>query len=129
MAMAEAPRPPGMMLLRAPHRAMFLGGCAMLLASFALWAVEIAARAGVAGGGSWTLPPAWMHALLVLGGVFPFFIFGFLLTAMPRWQGVPDLVARDWSHAWYLLAAGWSVALAGMLQSGLLVAGLVVVLA
>lgn len=129
MAMAEAPRPPGMMLLRAPHRAMFLGGCAMLLASFALWAVEIAARAGVAGGVSWTLPPAWMHALLVLGGVFPFFIFGFLLTAMPRWQGVPDLVARDWSHAWYLLAAGWSVALAGMLQSGLLVAGLVVVLA
>lgn len=129
MAMAEGTQVPGMMVFRAPHRAMFLGGCVMLLASFALWAVEIGARAGFVGGVTWMLPPAWMHALLILCGVFPFFIFGFLLTAMPRWQGLADLSVRDWSWAWRLLAVGWCVSLAGMLLPGALVPGLVLVLA
>lgn len=127
--MADGPEVPGMMLFRAPHRAMFLGGCVMLLASFGLWAIEIAARAGFMGVMAWTLPPAWMHALLILCGVFPFFIFGFLLTAMPRWQGVADLVAHDWVWAWRLLASGWCMALAGLLLPGALVPGLLVVLA
>lgn len=128
MAMVESPEKPGRVLFRAPHRAMFLGGCAMLLASFTLWAIEIAGRAGLVGGVAWVLPPAWMHALLILCGVFPFFIFGFLLTAMPRWQGLPDLNTRDWSWAWRLLAGGWCASLVGMLLPGLLVAGLVAVL-
>lgn len=127
--MAEVPAVTGMMLFRAPHRAMFMGGCTMLLASFGLWVVEIAARAGWAGGIAWSFPPAWVHALLILGGVFPFFIFGFLLTAMPRWQGLPDLQTRDWSWAWCLLAAGWCVSLVGIGLPAALVPGLLVVLA
>lgn len=128
MVMAKSSEEPGWVLFRAPHRAMFLGGCVMLLASFVLWAIEIAARAGLVGGVAWVLPPAWMHALLILGGVFPFFIFGFLLTAMPRWQGLPDASTRDWLWGWRLLAGGWCAILVGMLLPGVLVAGLVAVL-
>jgi uncharacterized protein involved in response to NO len=108
---------------------MFLSGAVMLLAGFALWALELAARAGVVPAPVWVLPPAWMHALLVLGGVFPFFILGFLFTAMPRWQGAPDLVRAQWLWPWRLLAAGWLTACVGLWLPGVLVAGLGLVMA
>ena len=34
----------------------------------------------------WPLPAPWIHALLMIFGFFPFFIFGFVMTAGPRWQ-------------------------------------------
>ncbi len=128
-APAAAPAASGRMLFAAPHRAMFLAGMAMLLATFALWAIELAARAGFAPSPGWPLPAGWMHALIVLGGVFPFFIFGFLFTAMPRWQGAPDLGTRDWLWPWRLLAAGWALALPGLWLPWLLAVGLLFVLA
>ena len=115
-------------LFAAPHRSMFFSGGVMLLVAFLLWALELAARVGVMPALPWTVPPGWMHALLVLGGVFPLFMFGFLLTAMPRWQGEHELKQSVWLWPWRFLAAGWAVAVAGMLVPGLLAAGLVLVL-
>jgi uncharacterized protein involved in response to NO len=116
-------------LFAAPHRSMFLTGGIMLLISFALWAVEIAARAGALEPVAWRMAPGAMHALLVLTGVFPFFMKGFVLTAMPRWQGMNDLGAESWLGAWHLLAAGWVAAVIGLVVPGLLVGGLMVVTA
>jgi uncharacterized protein involved in response to NO len=116
-------------LFAAPHRSMFLAGGVTLLAGFALWALEMAARAGVFPSLPWAVPSGWMHAMVVLAGVFPFFMFGFLLTAMPRWQGMEDLSAAQWLWPWRLLAGGWAVAFAGLLLPGLLALGLLGVLA
>jgi len=116
-------------LFAAPHRSMFFTGGVMLLVAFMLWAAELASRVGLMPALPWTLPPGWMHALLVLGGVFPLFMFGFLLTAMPRWQGERDLVQSVWLWPWRLLAAGWAITVAGMLVPGLLAVGLLLVLA
>ena len=113
----------------APHRPMFFSGGVMLLVAFALWTIELAARTGMWPAPPWVLPPAWMHAVLVLPGIFPFFMFGFLLTAMPRWQGEPDVTAAVWLTPWRLLAAGWAVVVAGLLVPGLLAVGLLIVLA
>ncbi|HJV28710.1 MAG TPA: NnrS family protein [Aromatoleum sp.] len=113
----------------APHRSMFLTGATMLLTAFTLWTVEIAARAGLAPSVSWTLPPVWMHALLVTCGMFPLFMFGFLLTAMPRWQAFDEIPQARWLGAWRLLAAGWAIAVVGMVVPGLLIAGLMLALA
>ncbi|NMG45816.1 NnrS family protein [Aromatoleum toluvorans] len=116
------------MLFVAPHRAMFLSGAVMLLVSFAMWALELGARVGLMPAIGWVLPPAWMHALLVTSGVFPFFMFGFLLTAMPRWQGYDEIASGRWLWAWRLLAAGWGLTVAGMLVPGIAIPGLLLVL-
>ena len=100
----------------------------MLLVAFTLWALELASRVGLTSAFPWTLPPGWMHALLVLGGVFPPFMFGFLLTAMPRWQGEHDLTQSVWLWPWRFLVAGWAVVVAGTLVPGLLAVGLLLVL-
>lgn len=117
----------GAFLLVAPHRPMFFSGGVLLLIAFALWMVELGARAGLVSTLAWPLPAGWLHALLVGSGVFPFFMFGFLLTAMPRWQGVGDLPKANWVRAWRVLASGWGLVIAGLWLPGLLLAGLVVV--
>ncbi len=115
-------------LFAAPHRSMFFLGGVMLLVAFILWALELASRVGLTPVLPWTLPPGWMHALLVLGGVFPPFMFGFLLTAMPRWQGEHDVTQSMWLWPWRFLVAGWAVTVAGTLVPGLLAIGLLLVL-
>lgn len=115
-------------LFAAPHRSMFLAGGVMLLVGFALWTFELTVRIGIVPSLGWVLPSGWVHALLVLGGVFPFFMFGFLLTAMPRWQGIADVVQAQWLWPWRLLASGWGVVIIGLWAQGLLALGLLLVL-
>lgn len=108
MLHTPAPDPPRERpLFAAPHRPMFLSGGVMLLISFALWAAELAARAGLIPAISWSFLTGWLHALMVVSGIFPFFIFGFLLTAMPRWQGAEEASRPVWLRAWQLLVVGW----------------------
>ena len=77
-------------LFAAPHRSMFLAGAVQALLAFAPWAWELLARTGLFAGPAWPWPPAWVHALWAAYGIFPFFVFGFLMTVIPRWQGLPD---------------------------------------
>jgi uncharacterized protein involved in response to NO len=116
-------------LFAAPHRSMFLAGGSMLLIGFVLWAIELAARVGLATPTQWSLAPGVMHAMLVVGGVFPFFMKGFLLTAMPRRQGMADLDQSPWIGPWHLIVAGWLVTILGLVVPALLVGGLLTVLA
>ena len=113
----------------APHRPMFLAGGVMLLVGFALWTIELGARIGLGSPVGWTLPGGWMHALLVSLGVFPFFIFGFLFTAMPRWQGMADLPRQRWLPPWMLLAGGWTLVVIGLVVPSLLAVGLLTLFA
>lgn len=98
-------------LLAAPHRLFFfLGVVALLLASL-WWLVHLWARSG----GfvlPMAVPPTWMHAWLMTSGFFPFFLFGFLFTAGPRWLNVPAPSAPA-------LFAPALVAFAGFLLSGI----------
>jgi uncharacterized protein involved in response to NO len=67
--------------------------------------------------------------MLLCCGVFPFFMFGFILTAGPRWQGAGESTPRDFVPAFALLACGWLLVWAALLQPQLLVAGLALALA
>ena len=101
-------------LLDAPHRVFFFAAAVQILLASAWWAATLAAR--LAGTGI-ALPSgvssAGTHALLMIYGFFPLFIFGFLFTAGPRWldrpgpershYAVPALVAGG--SAWLLLPA------------------------
>ncbi len=119
---------PRWQLLAAPHRAMFFSGTVLLLSSFVLWAAELAARVGLLASMPWALPAGWLHGLIVASGVLPLYMFGFLLTAMPRWQGQPDLQPRQWQPAWCLLASGWVLVMMGAFAKPLLMVSLCIIL-
>jgi len=71
----------------APHRLFFFLGMLGLAAASLWWLAQLIARAaGVPL--ALTLPPAWIHGWLMLNGFLPFFMFGFLFTAGPKWLNV-----------------------------------------
>jgi uncharacterized protein involved in response to NO len=90
------------LLASAPHRPLFLAGTVAVMLSMAWWAVELTwMRFGLGGWPQPTIPPGWAHGMLIQYGLFPLFMFGFLLTTFPRWLGRPDL---PWTR--YLPIAG-----------------------
>ena len=85
-------------LLDAPYRVFFFAAGLQLLAAGAWWAATLVARAaGVALPlGSGVAAP-FAHALVMIYGFFPLFIFGFLHTVAPRWLGRPLPSRRDYA--------------------------------
>jgi uncharacterized protein involved in response to NO len=76
------------------HRTMFFFGALQAVAAVAWWSVDLGARyLGWYPAIAWTVPPMWAHAWLLLYGLFPFFMFGFLMTAGPNWLGAPKMPA------------------------------------
>ncbi|TAM57278.1 MAG: NnrS family protein [Rhodanobacter sp.] len=80
------------LLASAPHRLLFLAGSIAVLLSMAWWAVELSwMRFGLPHWPQPSIPPGWAHAMLMQYGMFPLFMFGFLLTVFPRWLNQPAL--------------------------------------
>jgi uncharacterized protein involved in response to NO len=76
------------LLGRVPHRLFFLLGALQAVAVMGWWLLDLGGRyAGLYAPIAWTVPPPWGHAFLLTCTVFPFFMFGFLMTAMPNWTG------------------------------------------
>lgn len=99
----------------APHRMMFFGGTVQLVAVMLFWGVELAARYGGIGTPLQTgVPATWAHVFLMLYALFPFFMFGFLMTTYPRWMGGPLVPERSYAGAFLLLAAGVVLFYAGL---------------
>jgi uncharacterized protein involved in response to NO len=98
-------------LATVPHRFFFLAGMVALALDSLWWLNVQAARAF----SRWpplsgTLPETAVHALLMIDGFLPMFMFGFLFTAGPRWLGVEPPSSKAW-RAPALLAAACGVAL------------------
>lgn len=129
--MPSGPGPGPLPLFAAPHRAMFLAGVVQAVLVFLPWTWELLARQGFVAGPAWPWPPGWVHGLWAAYGIFPFFVFGFLMTAMPRWQGLPDTPGAAARPAWLLLCSGWLFFDVGLFvdQPALRTVGLVMVLA
>jgi uncharacterized protein involved in response to NO len=62
-------------------------------------------------------------------GVFPWFVFGFILTAGPRWQGAGDLGQRDFLLPFLCLATGWALVWVALFVPVILMVGLALVFA
>jgi hypothetical protein len=88
MSSSVPPAAPQSVLFAAPHRAMFFAGGLQLVLALLPWAWELVSRVFPLPAPAWPWPPGWGHGLLACYGFFPFFAFGFLLTAMPRRQGL-----------------------------------------
>ncbi len=120
------------LLSAAPHRVLFFAGTVAVLLAMAWWAVELSWMFGLPLGG-WpqpSVPPAYGHAMLIQYGMFPLFMFGFLLTVFPRWMGQPALSRRHYVPVAGLLFLGYVLAHVGLLSLPVLLkAGLMLMLA
>jgi uncharacterized protein involved in response to NO len=91
----------------APHRMMFFGGALQIIAVMLWWLIELVTRYGIAGYPmSWAIVPAVAHAYLMIYGMLPFFIFGFLMTTFPRWMNGKEIRKRHYVPAFVLLMLG-----------------------
>ena len=97
---APLPARPAHRVLGAPFRFFFLAGVAQIALASLWWLWVLAARVVPA------LPPpaspvpdTVVHALLMTCGFAPFFMFGFMFTAGPRWLGVAPAGARRMAAA------------------------------
>lgn len=109
----------------APHRVMFLGGALQTIAVMAWWFVDMVTRYGVAGQHiEWSIMPSAAHTYLMLFGLFPSFIFGFVMTTFPRWMGGKEIPAKHYVPAFVFLLLGNVIFYVGLLtqQSVLLLA-------
>lgn len=114
----------------APHRVMFAGGVTLALLAMVLWSWELQGRySAVLPLPTWPWPPAWVHAGLMIFGVFPWFIFGFLMTALPKWMASPPLKVGEYLPAFLCLVAGWAAMVVALGYAGLAPWGLGMVMA
>lgn len=113
----------------APHRVMFLAGATNAVLAVAWWSLVLALRiAENPLASAWSLPPSWAHGALMIFGVFPFFIFGFALTAGPRWQGYGEVKGQVFVPAFAAMSAGWLLFYVSLLHASLLPMALAMVL-
>lgn len=120
----SAPEVPPLFARRSPafsrdaYRPMFFVGALQLLATLLFWSAELAGRL-LAG---WTplrtvIPATWAHLFLMIYAVFPFFIFGFLMTTLPRWLEGAAIPRHRHLTAFILLAGGVVLFYAGLFFS------------
>jgi len=88
---------PARLLLAVPHRFFFLTGVIQIAVIALWWAWVLVARAWpIVPAPAAAVPETSLHALVMLCGFAPFFMFGFLFTAGPRWLGVEPPPPSAW---------------------------------
>ncbi|HWU77291.1 MAG TPA: NnrS family protein [Rhodanobacter sp.] len=111
--LADIPR----LLAAAPHRPLFLAGTIAVMLTMAWWAVELTSmRFGLTDWPQPTIPPAFGHGMLIQYGLFPLFMFGFLMTTFPKWLGRPDLPRSRFLPVAGCLFGGYVLAHVGLLH-------------
>lgn len=72
-------------LTTAPHRPLFFFGALQSVLSMIWWLPILLSRLDLAPYIPPAIAPGAAHAWLMFYGLFPFFVFGFLFTALPNW--------------------------------------------
>ncbi len=86
---------------------MFFGGIVQSLLAITWWLSALLSHyAGFFASPTTLIPPYAAHAFLMIYGFFPFFIFGFLMTAAPNWVNGAKVESRFYIPAFLLMAAG-----------------------
>lgn len=97
---------PRELLATVPHRFFFLAGIAeaAIVALWWLWVLAARLTHAVPPPAS-PMPDTVVHALAMTFGFAPFFMFGFMFTAGPKWVDAPAPPARAWRIPGALAAA------------------------
>jgi uncharacterized protein involved in response to NO len=103
---------------------MFLLGAMQLVLVMLLWFGELLARRiGVSL--PFVVPSTWVHAVLMVYGVYIFFICGFLFTVFPRWMNGTEVARGRYMRIALTAATGMAISYIGFFTNRyLLAAGL-----
>ena len=106
----------------APHRIMFFAGSIQLILVLLFWSIELAGRFT----SLWaplplSVPDTWVHVFLMIYGLYPFFMFGFLMTTYPKWLNTDPVPVQSYVPAFLLLVAGVLLFYIGIFTDKLLV--------
>ncbi|MFP4560485.1 MAG: NnrS family protein [Thiohalorhabdus sp.] len=98
MARSPATRAARPVLLREPYRLFFPAGALYALVVMVGWGLWLLFLQGLGPGvPAPAVPPGWLHGHTLVWGVLQLFIFGFILTALPRQCRHPDEIPpRRW---------------------------------
>jgi uncharacterized protein involved in response to NO len=91
----------------APHRVMFFAGSLQLVLVLLFWLIELAGRYT----SLWdpfylSVNSTWMHVFLMDYGLYPFFIFGFLMTTYPKWLKTDPISPLYYLPSFILMSLG-----------------------
>jgi len=102
----------------APHRVMFFGGALQAVAAMVWLLTELGSRHVLSSQViAWKIAPGLAHPWLMIYGLFPMFMFGFLMTTYPRWMKGGEIAPRQYVPAFALLMLGLAGFYAGLLFS------------
>jgi uncharacterized protein involved in response to NO len=117
-------------LFAAPHRPLFTLGLVQILLVMVVWGVELAGRLQLIPAPMLGPLPLFVHTFLMIYGVFPFFIFGFLFTVYPRWMNTAPVERGSTVATSVLLGSGYLLLYPGLYgPSGILMTAVVLILA
>lgn len=104
------------LLMAAPHRPLFLAGVIAVIVAMLWWTLQLSSlRFGWAAWPQPSIPAGWGHAVLIQYGMFPPFMFGFLLTTFPRWTNGPTVPASRYIPVAGGVLGGYVLAHLGLL--------------
>lgn len=106
----------------AAHRALFLAGTAQAILAVLWWLISLEMR--WVGAAPSLFPEAAAHGWLMVYGLFPFFIFGFLFTALPNWVEHGKISRREYLGSAGLMSLGAGLVYPGLIYPGLYLPGL-----
>ena len=107
---------------------MFLLGATQLVLVMTLWFVELLARR-FAAPLPFVIASTWVHTVLMLYGVYIFFICGFLFTVFPRWMNSTEVSRRRYMTVALTAASGMAITYVGFFTSRIVLgAGLAIFL-
>lgn len=115
------------LLAHAPHRLMFFVGASNLLLAMACWAAWLVdARWQVLAMPRPAPYAGWLHAYVMQYQMLASFIFGFLLTVLPKWTGQPEIARSRFVPVGLGLFGGQITTLLGAMgwSHGVLLGGL-----
>lgn len=112
----------------APHRPYFVAGLVQAAFALILWMLWLlGAFAGAYPIPRLPVPAVAVHGFLMIYGLFPFFVFGFLATTYPRWLQVQALMPSEYRGAFLLRLAGLGLVYAGLaLGAAILISGILI---
>lgn len=98
-----------------PHHVMFAMGALQAVLVMLWWLADLGGRYGgwytpIA----WTIPSPWAHLYLMVYALFPFYMFGFLMTTYPKWMAGAPVSTRHYLLAASLLGIGMATGHLGL---------------
>ena len=101
-----------------PHQVMFSLGAIQAVMVMVWWLIDIAGRFGnFYAPIIWTIPPNWAHLYLMIFGLFPPYMFGFLMTTYPKWMSGKPVASEHYLPAALLLTVGTFLTYLGLIIS------------